>query len=320
MAAKKKAKKAAAKAKKITRKPASKAKAPSKKKAATRKAKKSAAAPKKARAAQTTRPRAKAAPTSKPSAATVANEGRIVWHELTTTDLPAAVKFYSDLFGWTASDMPLGESGRYTIFTLNGEQVGGAMTPMPGDSSPPHWVPYCTTLDVDAALERARQAGATIYVPGTEIPNVGRFGVFQDPQGAVLYPFTPNQEAPVTSGPPPNHTFCWDECLTTDPEASVEFYRRVFPWSTQAMDMPGGKYFVLLRAGQQMSGGITGLPMEGVPPHWMSHVAVEDIEATLAKLESLGGQVISGPMSIGMGRTAVVKDPTGATFSIFQGK
>ena len=51
---------------------------------------------------------------------------------------------------------------------------------------PPHWAAYVTVEDVDATAKKAEQAGATIIVPPTDIPNVGRFCTFQDPQGAVL--------------------------------------------------------------------------------------------------------------------------------------
>jgi predicted enzyme related to lactoylglutathione lyase len=55
---------------------------------------------------------------------------------------------------------------------------------------PPHWGVYITVDDVDATAAKAQQLGATTIVPPTDIPNVGRFCTFQDPQGAVISAIT----------------------------------------------------------------------------------------------------------------------------------
>ena len=113
--------------------------------------------------------------------------GDFSWTELMTRDVEAAKKFYGELLGWDMDDMPM-QSGSYTVLKLGEQAVGGIMK-MPAQilaEVPPHWAAYVTVADVDAVAKRAQELGATTIVPPTDIPNVGRFYTFRDPEGAVL--------------------------------------------------------------------------------------------------------------------------------------
>jgi predicted enzyme related to lactoylglutathione lyase len=114
--------------------------------------------------------------------------GDFSWCELMTNDVEAAKKFYSALLGWTMEDMPMASGEAYTVAKAGDQGVGGVMK-MPKDMPPgvpPHWTAYVTVTDVDAAAKKAEELGATTLVPPTDIPEVGKFYVFKDPQGAVL--------------------------------------------------------------------------------------------------------------------------------------
>lgn len=114
--------------------------------------------------------------------------GAFSWHELLTEDVDAAKQFYSDLLGWETEDVPM-ENGTYSIVKVGDEQVGGIMTitpPAKETGVPPYWGIYITVDDVDSAASRAQELGATILVPPTDIPEVGRFSTIRDPQSAVL--------------------------------------------------------------------------------------------------------------------------------------
>jgi uncharacterized protein len=117
--------------------------------------------------------------------------GAFSWSELMTTDVAAAKAFYTTLFGWDTEDMPM-PGMTYTVVKAGGKSVGGIM-PMPGDAPqgmPPMWGTYVTVNDVDGTARTAEGLGATLLVPPTDIPNVGRFCVIQDPQGAVISAIT----------------------------------------------------------------------------------------------------------------------------------
>lgn len=116
--------------------------------------------------------------------------GMVSWYELMTTDVEASKKFYSKLFGWAAEDAQGG--GRpYTIVKINGKEMGGMMSiPPEAKGAPPNWGIYVTVNDVDKTAELAKQLGAKILLAPRDIPDVGRFCVIQDPQGAVISAIT----------------------------------------------------------------------------------------------------------------------------------
>ena len=118
--------------------------------------------------------------------------GAFGWIELLTGDVAGAKDFYSKLFGWTLEDEPT-EEGSYTVVKQDGNEVGGIMT-IPDEVKqmgvPPHWGIYVTVDDVDAVVKKAEAMGGMILKPPMDIPEVGRFCVLQDPQGAVIQVIT----------------------------------------------------------------------------------------------------------------------------------
>ena len=116
--------------------------------------------------------------------------GAFSWFELMTTDTEGAKKFYSSLFGWETEEMSM-EDMKYTVVKVGDDAVGGIMSiPPQAEGTPPNWGGYVTVDDVDATARKAEELGAKILVPLTDIPNVGRFFVLQDPQGAVISAIT----------------------------------------------------------------------------------------------------------------------------------
>ena len=114
--------------------------------------------------------------------------GKVLWHELLTTDTAAAAAFYPKVLPWRsqASSMP-----GYTLWLAGQAQVGGLMA-LPPDAAgtPPHWLIYVGTPNVDATAEHAQRLGAKVWKAATDIPSVGRFAVLADPQGAAFSIFT----------------------------------------------------------------------------------------------------------------------------------
>jgi uncharacterized protein len=121
--------------------------------------------------------------------------GAFSWCELLTTDVPEAKRFYSKLFGWTLEPAPM-PGMEYTLVKYGGEQMGGIMTMPPGcEGMPPSWGVYVTVADVDATAKLAMEMGGKVLVPPQDIPQVGRFCVLQDPQGATIKAITYVQQA-----------------------------------------------------------------------------------------------------------------------------
>lgn len=114
--------------------------------------------------------------------------GKIVWPELDTPDAAGAIAFYSALLGWKTKPETGTDTAQYVEWVIDGASMGGLL-PMRGDEwqgVPPHWIIYITVADCDERAKRATELGGKICVPPTEIPNVGRFSVIADPQGAAF--------------------------------------------------------------------------------------------------------------------------------------
>jgi predicted enzyme related to lactoylglutathione lyase len=244
--------------------------------------------------------------------------GRFVWHDLMTTDVNASVDFYKALFGWTTGEWDMGPAGKYTYIRAGSSDIGGIVPLDASQPMPSHWMSYVVVDDVDGASERTRSAGGTLIVEPTDIPEMGRFAVVRDPQGAHIMPFKGSSAAPEEPAGP--GTFVWNELLTSDPEAAAGFYERVFGWSSREMDMgPNGRYWIFSHGGKDR-GGMMKMPAKAMaPPTWLSYVAVEDVDATAARAEDLGGRLYVKPTDIpNIGRFAVTGDPTGAALGVFR--
>lgn len=245
-------------------------------------------------------------------------EHRFVWYDLATTEFAAAADFYGRVLGWTTR----AHDDDYTLW-VSGERMVGGMTLLDEAAkqmgTPPHWLQYVGVVDLDAAVAKATELGATVLVPVTAIGANGRFAVLADPTGGVfaLYPSEEDLgEQPVAGVGHPS----WSELYTGDLEAATEFYVGMFGWKTEDVDMGGGIYrlFANPDMGRRHMGGMCALP-PGMPPHpaWLMYVTVDDLEAALARVREGGGQVLNGPMSVGgADRVAQCVDPQGAAFAL----
>jgi len=117
---------------------------------------------------------------------------------------------------------------------------------------------------------------------------------------------------------------CWFECGTKDVAAAKTFYEKLFGWTTEDRPMPGdcpGVYTIVRRQGAEIAGiyELAGPQFEGVPPHWMSYILVENVDESTERAKALGATIVAGPMDIpDVGRMTVFADPTGAYLSMFQ--
>lgn len=113
-------------------------------------------------------------------------------------------------------------------------------------------------------------------------------------------------------------TFCWNELVTPDRNASAAFFSELLGWRREDQEIPSGLYTIFWH-GETMAAGMmdmTQMP-EGVPPHWMSYIAVADVDAVAARVAALGGQVHVPPTDIpNVGRFCVIADPGGAVVSL----
>lgn len=237
--------------------------------------------------------------------------GRFVWHDHWSGDVSKAQGFYSALLGWQTETFKPGEMD-YPMISKGGQTHGGYGPAMEG--APPMWVGHVLVDSADAAAERARGAGGKVLYGPADIPDVGRFAIIQDPQGAVISAFQASGEAPTSEG-----AFGWDELHTSDLEGAKRFYGEVFGWTAKESDMAGMTYVLFSDGETDRAGAMTKMAEDPSPPHWLIYTVSDNIDADAAKVKELGGTVYFGPDSIpGIGRFAVAGDPTGAAFGLFQ--
>jgi uncharacterized protein len=117
-----------------------------------------------------------------------AHHGAPSWFENYATDAERAAKFYTDLFGWKADAMTMGNNMTYTVLSHNGVQIAGMMSisEHTGDM-PPTWMVYFTSDDIDNTARVAAEAGGTVFVPPMDIPEIGRFAGLISPQGVRFF-------------------------------------------------------------------------------------------------------------------------------------
>jgi predicted enzyme related to lactoylglutathione lyase len=248
--------------------------------------------------------------------------GRFVWYELMTTDRAGARAFYSQVVGWKPLENPM-PGIEYEMFAAGDAPVAG-MVDLPEDArkmgTPPSWIGYVAAADVDATTAKVKAAGGTAYVEPRDIPNMGRFAVLADPQGAAFALWksaNPDQDQPPSQQAPGR--VGWHELYTTDYQAALDFYSGLFGWQKQeSMDMGEMGVYQMFGVGDQMLGGMMNKPPNVPVACWQYYFNVGNIDEAGERVKAAGGQVVFGPQEVpGGGFIIMGVDPQGANFALF---
>jgi hypothetical protein len=242
--------------------------------------------------------------------------GTFSWVDLQTDDLDAAKRFYGELLGWSYNDIPIGDDSVYSMAQVHGHNVAG-LGERQDESIPPHWNCFVTVEDADASAARAAELGATILAPPFDVFDAGRMSAFADPQGAVLSVWQAKESigAGLVNAV---GALTWNDLVTPDVEASSAFYSALFGWQIAEVEGSGGQYWSITNGGR-LNGGLLPL-IEGGHPAWNLYFACEDVDATVARANELGGETFMGPMDVPNGsRFAILRDAGGAFFSVSAG-
>jgi predicted enzyme related to lactoylglutathione lyase len=244
--------------------------------------------------------------------------GQFVWYELITPDTDAAKRFYSSLAGW--GTQPFDKD--YTMWTIAGSPFAGLYRlgpEMRQQGVPPNWMPYVESSNVDETARLATSLGGKVMSPPADIPNVGRYAVLRDPQGAAFGVYKTSGPSMSWDGTPVLGRFSWHELMTTDYRKAFDFYQKLFGWEkTGEMDMGGGNTYLMYGKGQPF-GGIFNRhgDMMSMPPFWMVYIYVKDVRKAVEIATKNGASVHRPPMEIpGGGTIAILADPQGAAFAL----
>jgi predicted enzyme related to lactoylglutathione lyase len=253
-------------------------------------------------------------PPLNPQPTNVVTPGRPVWHDLVTSDLDAAKRFYGGLLGWTFQEFQVRE-GRYALASLDGKPVAGILQPAKREVNVSQWITYFSVEDVDAAVAAGKQVGASVAVPPRDIANQGRAALLVDPQGApvAVARLAGGDPAPA---PPALNGWLWVDLWTREPGASLSFYRGLLGLEPDAVEL-GGTPYVVLGRGKQAYAGLIRIPQPEIRPNWLPIVRVADAAAAAERAAQLGGRVLLAPRpEIRDGKAAIVADPTGGAVAV----
>jgi predicted enzyme related to lactoylglutathione lyase len=244
-------------------------------------------------------------------------DGTPGWVDLNVPDREKAMEFYGPLLGW---DLQVGpeEYGYYTMALVDGRPVTAINQMQPDQQGmPPSWTTYLAVSDMDKIITAITEAGGEILMPPLDVLTQGTVAIAADPTGAVfgLWQAGDHVGTQVVGRP---GTLAWNEVMTRDFAAAKAFYTAVFGYGIDDMSGEGFTYAVLTVDGHAV-GGLGQLPEDTpaqVPSNWGVYFAVEDADASAARISELGGTVLTPPFDSPHGRLAVVTDNQGVGFCV----
>jgi uncharacterized protein len=243
--------------------------------------------------------------------------GTFCWADLGTTDLESATAFYSRVLGWEAAEPRDEEGETYTRFRVDGKDVAAIYEMGEEERSrlTPHWSSYVNVENVEKVAVEARAHDGDVVAEPLDVFEDGRLTVVRDPTGATVHAWEARNEIGAGRVNEPG-CMVWNELATADVAKAAAFYKAVFGWTTDREQDTG---YEVVRAGGAVNGGIRPLQPDEAP-NWLVYFTVTGTCAeAVAAVREGGGTVISGPLSTGAGSIALVADPQGARFALFEG-
>ena len=242
--------------------------------------------------------------------------GKFAWFDLITDDLAGAQKFYANVFGWKFRKVGRAP-GSYTYVELEGNRIGGLLyrEPPSGARHNARWLSLISVNDAQKAARYAEDHGGGVLVAPAKVKGRGTHALLRDPQGAVFGVLAPEKgdrpDTPVESG-----DFFWVDLLTADPEQAAQFYSGLAEYAVSNGNDSATKRLVLSSQGFARA-GIIPLPEQVKQPGWLPYVLVDDVPATLSRVQQAGGKVLVQPRpDVLEGNLAVISDLSGGVLGI----
>jgi predicted enzyme related to lactoylglutathione lyase len=244
-------------------------------------------------------------------------QGTPSWIEHSSPDAEASREFYGELFGWSYDVQPATDGFPYALALVEGDQVAGLGGQFGGQvGGPASWGVYLAADDVDAVAARAEAAGGDVLVPPSDVGPAGRMAWLRDPGGATVGLWQGAGLAGAQRANEPG-TNQWNELTVADIGATAGFYEQVLGVDAHQQDMgpDGPSYTTFDVDGRAVAGSmeLTG----DMTPHWSVYFNVDDVDATVARAQALGAEVVHEAFDVpGTGRFGYLRDPQGATFNL----
>ena len=247
--------------------------------------------------------------------------GRFCLVGLATSDPPAATSFYASLFGWDAEELSAGEAGSYTILRRGGGEVAILYRQTPqarAAGAPPHWTSYISVADADRTAARADElGGGAVFRESFDVLDAGRVAAIRDPTGAIVSLWQPRS---LIGAALVNDVgaWCWNELATTDIERAKAFFAGLLGWEYETDE----RGYTSIKHAKSLTGGMRKQTERegGNPPNWLPYFTVEKVDDAARQAERAGGRPLLPTTEAHRGRFAVIADPQGAAFAVFEGE
>ncbi|MFC9278154.1 VOC family protein [Streptomyces collinus] len=234
--------------------------------------------------------------------ASVYAEGAPCWVDAELPDLEAGKRFYGELFGWTFEEA----FGSSVWARLDGDLVA-SLAPKTDGRMPTVWTVSFATPDAAALGRRITAAGGQVVMAPFPVAGLGVAALATDPDGAVFGLWQAGTHPGFERRYEPG-TFVWAELYTRDTAAANTFYGELF-------------HEALFGSDTEPDFGRADVsevfPAE-MPPHFLTHFRVTDLDGTVGTVQRLGGRVQVPPFETSYGRVAVVTDNQGASFAVLR--
>jgi uncharacterized protein len=247
--------------------------------------------------------------------------GKLVWADLFTNNPDEATKFYTTLLGWTATSLDQKGKG-YTVFSNNGHPVAGlAPRNVTGTNHPARWIGYFAVSDIDATLALVTKNGGLIRAKSHKFPDRGSQAIVADNDGTPVGLLQSSSGDSVDNEPSPGE-WNWFELYAKNPKETGNFYHNTVGFDVAPETSSDRKSDFVLSSSGHARGGIAPLPDgkdDDIKATWLGVIRVANLDDTLAKVPSLGGEVLVAPHSVEYGsRFAIILDSTGGTVGLVQ--
>jgi uncharacterized protein len=247
--------------------------------------------------------------------------GTFCWVGLATSNPAAATAFYTGLFGWSSDELQAGAAGTFTVLRRGGDDVAILYRQQPqarAAGAPPHWTSYISVEDADATARRAGElGGGAVFREPFDVPDAGRVGAIQDPTGAIVSLWQPRSRIGATLVNDVG-ALCWNELATTGLERARVFFSALLGWEYETGE---GGYVSIMSAGR-LNGGMREQSEQerDVAPSWLPYFTVEKVDDAIRRAEQMAAQRLVSVTEVHVGRFAVMADPQGAAFAVFEGR
>jgi predicted enzyme related to lactoylglutathione lyase len=241
--------------------------------------------------------------------------GKFAWVDLVTTDPDAAIKFYTETFGWTAQEVQGGRQ-RYTFLLNNGQPVAGvAYRRADADRAGARWVGSIAVADIEAAVKSVTAAGGRVLVTPRQIEGRGLQALVADPEGCIFGLIT--REGGGRDSDAAENEWVWAQLLSGKPAAAIEFYRNALGYQIDEDTRSKRADDYLLSRDGYSCAGLTPLPAgQGTRAGWLGYLRVADTAETIEAAKALGARVLYLQDAPDRLQVAILADPLGGAIGI----